>query len=125
MPVPFILVTTHAIQPAHVEEFTAAAAEYADFVETHEPRVQQQYVYLNDEQTEVSVVHIHADAESADAHMQAAAEQLGRGLALTDGNLRIEAYGVPGPVLTQALEANASNGTSVSVKAASLGGFSR
>lgn len=125
MSVPFIVVTTHAIKPDHAGDFAVAAEEYARFVEANEPRVQQQHVYLSADQTEVSVVHVHADAESADLHMQVAAEQLGQGLALTERNVRVEVYGVPGPVLTQALEANAARGTQVSVKPAGLGGFTR
>jgi hypothetical protein len=42
-------------------------------VEANEPRILAHYVYLGEDQTEVLMVQIHHDAESAELHMQVAA----------------------------------------------------
>lgn len=125
MSAPFIFVTTHMINEEQLDDFEALTDDYMHNVETNEPQVLAQHAYLSADRTEVSFVHIHADAESADRHMQVAGEQIGQGLALTESNLRVEVYGAPGPVLRQALEANAAKGTVVSVKPSRLAGFAR
>jgi hypothetical protein len=125
MSAPFIFVTTHKLNEAHLGQFEALTAEYMQNVEANEPQVLAQHAYLSADRSEVSFVHVHPDAESADRHMQVAGEQIGRGLALTEANLRIEVYGTPGPVLAQAIEANAAQGTTVSIKTGCLAGFSR
>lgn len=122
---PFIFVTTHQIDADQLDEFEALTTSYMRNVELHEPRVLAQHAYLNSDRTEVSFVHIHPDADSADRHMQVAGQQIGQGLALTAANLRIEIYGTPGPVLTRAVEVNAAHGTEVSIKTDALAGFSR
>ena len=125
MSAPFIFVTTHLVKEEQLDEFEALTEDYMKDVEVNEPRVLAQHAYLNADRTEVSFVHIHPDADSADRHMQVAGEQIGQGLALTEANLRVEVYGTPGPVLSQALEANAAKGTVVSVKTNGLAGFER
>lgn len=125
MSAPFIFVTTHTVTEGQLDEFEALTEDYMKNVEVNEPEVLAQHAYLSADRTEVTFLHIHPDADSADRHMQVAGEQIGQGLALTEANLRIEVYGTPGPVLSQAIEANAAKGTEVSVKTTSLGGFAR
>jgi hypothetical protein len=68
------------------------------------------------------MVQVHPDAESADQHMQTAGALIGRGIALTE-TLTAEFYGEPGPVVRQALAANAAEGVVVRVKPLGLGGY--
>jgi hypothetical protein len=125
MPAPFIFVTTHRISEGRLEEFTALAEQYLQFVEAHEPDMVAHYAYLDEDGTEVSLVQVHPDAASAERHMQVAGELIGRGIALTDATTRIEVYGRPGPIVGRAVAANAENGATVSVKATGLGHFTR
>lgn len=125
MSAPFIFVTTHSIAEENLDDFEALTEDYMRNVEANEPSVQAQHAFLSADRTEVSFVHIHPDADSADRHMRVAGEQIGAGLALTEANLRVEVYGTPGPVLGGALEANAAKGTVVSIKPDSLAGFAR
>jgi hypothetical protein len=125
MPAPFVFVTTHRVGDGSLDELRTAAARYAQFVEANEPGMLAHCSYLDEDGRELSLVHVHSTAEAADLHMKAAADLIGQGVALTDGNVRIEVYGAPGPVLAQAMAANAANGTQVSVKAENLAGFAR
>jgi hypothetical protein len=125
MSAPFVFVTTHRVSEGRLEELRTTAARYTQFVEANEPGMLAHCSYLDEDGTELSLVHVHSDAEAADRHMKAAADLISHGVALTDGTVRIEVYGAPGPVLTQALEANAAHGTPVSVKAQNFTGFAR
>jgi hypothetical protein len=81
-------------------------------------------VYVDDVGAEVSLLQVHPDADSADHHMQVTQELIGRGLSMVD-TVGVEVYGAPGPVLRRALDANASSGVPVTIKAGSLGGMVR
>lgn len=93
-------------------------------MEANAPHLVAHHAYVNEDQMQVSLLQIHADAASAENHMQVAGEWIGRGLQLSD-TVRVEVYGTPGPVVQQALEANAAAGVTVDVKTSSWGGFSR
>lgn len=95
------------------------------FVEANEPGAVAQDTYLNQDRTDLSLIHVFADADAADRHMSVAADLIRDGVASTDGNLRIEVYGTPGPVMSQVLEAARANGIATSVKPYRLAGFTR
>lgn len=121
----FTLVTTHTINDGKLAGYMRQHGEFITFLETNEPRLRDFRAYLNEEQTEVTFLFVFPDAESADAYFQAAREHIGRGLEITQ-TARLEVYGgTPGPLLRQALDANAEMGVPVSVKPTHIGGFSR
>lgn len=95
-----------------------------EFLEANEPRLLDFHAAMNEQQTEVTFLFVFPDAEAAEVHMQVAREHIGRGLEITR-TTRLEVFGTPGPVLQQALNANAELGASLSVKPNHLGGFSR
>jgi hypothetical protein len=121
---PFVFVTTHRIKPGGLERFTAMHDEYVDFVERHEPRMLGHFTYLSDDGTEVSLVQIHADPESAEHHLQLVAPRLAS-IGDVVENTAIEVYGEPGPAVRTALAHNLEAGVPVRVTSRTIGGFSR
>jgi quinol monooxygenase YgiN len=124
MPVPFVFVTTHAINDGKLADYMRQHEAFVELVEAREPRLLEFEAYMNEARTEVTFLFVFADAESADAHLQVAHEQIAQGLEITR-TARLEVYGKPGPILQQVLQANVAAGVPVSIKAESLGGFSR
>ncbi len=124
MSAPFVMITTHRIQPEHLDEFEAVTRKYLEYIDANEPRAQVHSAYVDADRSEVAFVQVYPDAASVDHHMQVAGELIGQGLALVD-TVDVEVYGEPGPVLRRALEANASSGVPVDIKAGSLGGINR
>lgn len=125
MSAPFIFITTHRINDGKLQDFLKLNREYVEFLEASDPTLQELHVYMNEQQAELSYVHVFADAGTADEHMQAVGEWIGRGLEITE-TLRLEVYGgTPGPVLQQALTAQSGLGVPLSSKANHLGGFNR
>lgn len=125
MTTPFVLITAHRIRPDRADEVRHMAAEYADFVNATEGDMLAHFSYVNDAGDSLTLVHVLVDAAAADQHMEAAAELIGKGIALTEGNVRIDVLGPPGPVLNKALENNRANGVQVTVAERGLGGFAR
>ena len=121
---PFVFVTTHRIKPGNLDRFTALNEEYLDFVEQQEPRMLAHFTYLSADGTEVSLVQVHPDSESAEHHLQLVAPRLVAAAEVVE-NVAIEVYGEPGPVVQAALAHNAAAGVPVRVNSRVLGGFSR
>ncbi|HZR12205.1 MAG TPA: hypothetical protein VFC33_03045 [Acidimicrobiia bacterium] len=113
---PFVFITTHRVDPAQLDEFTALTREYVEYVTANEPDVWAHLACLDEAGSEVALVQVHGDAASAEHHMQIAGEMIGRGLALAT-TVTVEVFGEPGPIVRQALEANAAQGIPVTVRA--------
>jgi hypothetical protein len=124
MTAPFVLVTTHRIAPGRHDDLVAATVAYDAFIEANEPRVHAHLAYVDEAGEEVSLVQVHPDAASADRHLQAAAEHIGRGIELTE-TVAVTVYGEPGPALREALRHNAESGAVVTVMPTGLAGFVR
>jgi quinol monooxygenase YgiN len=124
MATPFVLITTHRIKPGQYERFVELSRDFAEFVRANVPEMLGYYAYLDADRSEVSLVQIHRDATSAEHHMTVSAEKIGQGIALVE-TVRVEVYGHPGPVVSQAGAANATAGAQVSIKPEVLGGFTR
>jgi hypothetical protein len=72
---PFIFISQSRIKEGRLDDFNRALREMATFVEANEPRVIAFEAYLNDDDTEVTGVQIHPDADSMAFHMQVAFEK--------------------------------------------------
>jgi len=66
----------------------------AEFVEANEPRVVAFEAYLNEDETEVTGVQIHLDADSMAFHMQVAFEKIMEFDQYLDTQ-SVEVYGLP------------------------------
>lgn len=124
MTAPFVFITSHRIKPGAAERFRELQAEYFELVEAGEPRLLAHAAYASADGTEVSLVQVHADAESAEQHLALIAPTLMRAADLIE-NVSIEVYGEPGPGVQAALHHNASAGVPVRVVPDGAAGFTR
>lgn len=76
------------------EELKPALEELARFVEANEPAILAYNVYLSDDGTRMSVVHIHRDSASLEFHMEVAGPAFRRFVDLVNLS-SIEIYGEP------------------------------
>ena len=67
---PFIFIGTHRIKEGKLAQFKRDAQVLVDFARDHEPRLIAFNFYLNDDETEASIVQVHPDAASMLFHMQ-------------------------------------------------------
>ena len=124
MTAPFVFITTHRIKPESRDEFMTVHRDYVHFVEESEPGMLGHFSYLSADGTEVSLVQVHTDAESADRHLEGIAPRLATVGHLVE-NTAIEVYGNPGPTVRAALDRNRDAGVVVRVSNQALDGFSR
>lgn len=121
---PFIYMSTHAIKQGKQADIRTWYDEFVALVNEAEPRLLASQLFLNDSETEGTIVLLHPDAESMDYHLQVTSDKIGEGLELAPVR-SIQILGTPGPVLQEVLRRNAEAGVSVSVSPRHLGGLSR
>jgi hypothetical protein len=92
---PLVYVDTSEVRKGALQELKGATTELVKFVDANEPQLIAYNVYLSDDGSEVSVVHIHADSASLDYHMDVAGPAFRRlaGL-ITLSSIRV--HGEPG-----------------------------
>src|SRR5215211_4494227 len=67
-----IYVDTSHVREGAVEELRGAIKELVGFIAANEPQIVAYCVYLSDDEREMSVVHVHADAVSLEYHLDVA-----------------------------------------------------
>ena len=67
---PLLYVDKSDVREGALEELKGAIDELAAFIEANVPQVLAYNVYLSDDGTEMTVVHVHADPASLDQHLE-------------------------------------------------------
>jgi hypothetical protein len=108
---PLVYVDTSEVREGALEELRGSIRELVNFVDANEPQLIAYNVYLSDDGSQMTVVHIHADSASLEYHMDVAGPVFRR-LAdlITLSSIRV--YGEPSEKALRQLQD----------KAASLGG---
>ena len=97
-----------------------------EFIEASELRLIAFNEYVNDAGDEVTVVQIHPDASSMEAHMETVRERAQQAYAETlDATVRIQVFGQPTDAILESLREQAGSGVEISVNGEHLGGFTR
>ena len=123
---PFIFIATNRLKQGKLVEERKRVPGLVDFVEANEPRLIAFNEYVNDDGTEVAVVHLHPDAESMAFHMKVIAERAADAYAATvDATTSIQVFGTPSKAVLELLERQAGAGVPLTVKSVHLGGFTR
>jgi hypothetical protein len=100
---PLIYVDTSKVREGALTQLKSAINELADFVAANEPRLISYSAYFSEDGSEMTVVHVHADAASLDSHMDVVEPRLKRFadlLALSS----ILIYGEPSPRALEQLQ---------------------
>lgn len=93
---PFIFIATNRLKPGALEAESRRVPEVCSFIEASEPRLLAFNEYADDDGVEVSVVQVHADAESMEFHMGVVREQAERAYAETlEATTSIQVFGMP------------------------------
>jgi hypothetical protein len=74
---PIVYVDHSEIVEGKFEEVTRRLGQLADLVEAGEPRIMAYAAYIDPDRTSLSVIHVHADAESLATHFKVAGPAFG------------------------------------------------
>ena len=123
---PFIFIATNKLKTGKLEAERQRVPGLVDFIQANEPRLIAFNEYANDEETEVSVVQVHPDADSFEFHMGVVRERASRAYEETlDATTGIQVFGTPNEVIFEMLRRTAGTGVQYTVNPYHLGGFAR
>lgn len=122
---PIAFISHFAVKPGKGYGFAKVFAESSTRLEEGKPRTLVFLAYFNETGTEVSFLHVFAEAESMDLHFQGADERSRDAYEYLEPK-GWELYGRPSPdALGTLRQAAASAGVTLSVEPEFLGGFLR
>lgn len=101
-----IYVDHSKISDGKFDELRAAVTELAAFIESREPQLLAYHVYLSEDRAQMSVVHLHRDAESLKVHLKIGGPVFARFADLLTLE-SIDIYGTPDEVLMAELRKKA------------------
>jgi hypothetical protein len=123
---PFIFIATNKLKAGKLEAERQRVPGLVDFIQANEPRLIAFNEYANEEETEVSVVQVHPDADSFEFHMGVVRERASRAYEETlDATTGIQVFGTPTETIFEMLRRAAGTGVQYTVKPHYLGGFAR
>ena len=126
MPGPLIFIATNRLKPGRLDSERARVPGLVAFIEANEPRLIAFNEYVNEAGDEVTVVQVHPDAASMEAHIGLVAERARAAYAETlEATLRIQVFGPPSEEMLAALRRQASEGVEITLHTEHLGGFTR
>jgi hypothetical protein len=73
-----LYVDSSEVREGALDDLKTAIKELVDFVDANEPQIIAYNIYLSDDGTQMTVVHMHPDSESLEYHMQVAGPMFGR-----------------------------------------------
>jgi hypothetical protein len=123
---PFIFIATNRLKAGQLDRERKRVPGLVEFIEASEPRLIAFNEYVNEAADEVTVVQIHPDAASMEAHMEIVHERALAAYAETlDATIRIQVFGRPTDAILETLREQAGSGVEISVDGEHLGGFTR
>jgi len=123
---PFIFIATNRLKPGQLDRERKRVPGLVEFISTNEPRLIAFNEYVNKGGDEVTVVQIHPDTASMEAHMGIVRERAQEAYAETlDATVRVQVFGEPSDAILETLRVQAGNGVEITVNGEHLGGFTR
>jgi len=123
---PLIFIATNRLKPGRLDGERARVPGLVEFIEANEPRVIAFNEYVNEAGDEVTVVQVHPDAASMEAHTTIVADRARAAYAETlDATVKIQVFGQPSEAMLAALRQQAGSGVEITIHTQHLGGFTR
>jgi quinol monooxygenase YgiN len=122
---PFVFIATHKIRDGKLDEFKKDSHQLALTVEEKEPQLHSFNFFLNDDETEVTVVQVHPDADSMLTHMQVARAQITESTEEQLETKDIYILGPPNDAVLGMVEQLTQEGVPITVKPRHHAGFVR
>src|SRR5713101_7210849 len=123
---PFIFIATNRLKAGQLDRERKRVPSLVEFIAAREPRLIAFNEYVSDAGDEVTVVQVHPDPASMEAHTEIVRERAQAAYAETlEATVRIQVFGQPTGALLEALHEQAGNGVELSIKREHLGGFTR
>jgi hypothetical protein len=122
---PFVFIGTHHIADGQLEAFKKDAIALVELVREREPQLLAFNFFLTEDETEVSVVQVHPDADSMLTHMQVAQEHITEATETMLSTKDIQIYGPTNEAVVGMISQLTQAGVPITAKPVHLDGFTR
>lgn len=122
---PIVFISHHGIKEGMLDEFRESYRRAAPSIEEDKPGTVAWLHYLDEDENEVTGIHVFPDAEAMERHMERAAERAGKAWEfLVPG--RFEIFGKPNEKVLEFMKQTAAEtGASLTVKPEYVTGYLR
>ena len=124
MPEPIVFISNQRIKAGKLDGYKQYYRQVADLTEANKPGTVAHLAYVNEDGTELSIVHIFPDAESMELHMQGVDELAKKAFEFVD-IVSFEIYGKPSDTVLEKMMQIVGSGVALSIKPQPIGGYIR
>lgn len=121
---PIVFISTHRIKEGRLEEFKEFSRKMMPLIEEGKPNTVFFQPYLNEEGTELTIVHVFPDAEAMNLHFEGADERSESAYEFIQP-VRFEIYGPASDNVMATMRMRAGPGIGLTFKPENLAGFIR
>ncbi len=125
MPEPVVIISHFKVRQGKLESFEELSRAAQASLEAEKPRTVAYLFYLNEDQSELTIVHVFPDAEAMDVHIEGAGERAAAAYEFVEP-AGWEIYGRPNTGALETMrEAAARSNVELVFQPQSMGGFLR
>jgi hypothetical protein len=121
---PIVFISRHKVKEGKLDAFKQFYLEGVKVLEGEKPGTVAQLAYLNEDGTEVAIVHVFPNADAMDLHVEGADERSRRTYEFVQP-AAFEVYGSPSDRVLEMFKRAAGSGADLSIRPQQLGGLIR
>ena len=121
---PLVFISTHKIREGNLEAFRKHIGKGAAMMKANKPHTVAFLPYLNEEGSEVSIVHVFPDQEAMEKHMEGVGERAKRAAEFLEFHL-LEVYGTPSDKVLHMMQQAPDSGVTFRLRPEHLSGYLR
>jgi len=124
MSAPIVFISQNRVIEGKLDSLKEYYRQVAEMTEANKPGTLAHMAFLNEEGTEMSIVHLFPDAAAMERHM-VGVDELARKARDFMESVRLEIYGTPSDRVLEMMRQAAGPGVALVVKPQSVGGYLR
>jgi hypothetical protein len=121
---PIVFISKQRVKEGKLEGYKQYYRQVAEQAKTNKPGTVAHLAYLNEEGTELSIIHIFPDAEAMELHMKGVDELAKKAYEYVE-MLSFEIYGRPADTLLERMMQIVGSGITLNIRPQLIGGYIR
>lgn len=121
---PIVFISNQRIKEGKLDEYKQSYRENIGIIKADKPGTVAHLAYINEDGSEVSMVHVFPDAESMDLHFQGVGERAKKAFEFME-IISYEIYGRPSDTVLEMMQQIAGSGVVLNLKLQHMGGYLR
>ena len=121
---PIVFISHNRVKEGKLDGFKQHYRQGAELMEANKPGTVAFLAYLNEDGTEVSIVHVFPDADAMELHMQGVGDRAKGAYEFLE-SVSLEVYGRPTDAILEMMKQIAGSGVTLSVNPQRVGGYIR